>query len=132
MPEVFKVRLLHNTYRQTMGEGRKFFEKIFEKSCSLYGLTGRAKGSSRQPSISKTPEMKSEKKSHHQRNLPHLRHSDSKLSAINPCVFYKVSCRDKVYSSKPPKVREVSTNAKSILRGQAIFKSFYFSNFLPV
>jgi len=88
-------------------------------------LTEREKGNSRQPYVSKTPKIKSRKKYQHRSNLLHLRQSVSKPSAINSCIF-KPLCRDKVYSSKPPKVRGVSINVRSIPRARSALVIFSF------
>lgn len=93
-------------------------------------LIGKGKGSSRQLSVSQTPEMKNGKK------IPWLKEPPTSEATRKQALSYKTLCflkphAEKVCSSKPPEVREVSINVKSILRGQVTFKSFFFPNFLP-
>lgn len=128
--EALKTRCLHNTYiKPWEKEGNSL--RRYLKNLVLYMVNkeGRRQFTSAL-CFSNSRNEKWEKKSHHQRNLLHLRQSDSNTSAIKPCVFLKPHA-EKVCSSKPPEVREVSINVKSILRGQVTFKSFSFPNFLP-
>lgn len=91
-------------------------EEIGEKS--LHGIIEGGKGNWSQPLLPQTSKTKSGKKSHHRRNLLHLKQSDNKPSCLNQYVF-KPSWRDKVYSTKPPKVSGVSINVRSILRARS-------------